>query len=143
MARVALGPHRSGPRIALDDTTRCAPCAQATLAEVTDTVLVPARVIVRHRTRIGTDEDGVAEYGWSTVYDGPGIWSDLREVEDDDAAGSVTQTARVTVGALDVKLETTASVWDEDRRRWDVTAATTNAEGGITIDVTRRVDNDA
>lgn len=144
MARVALGPNRSGPRVALDDTTtRCAPCAQLAAGDVTEPVLVPARVIVRHRTKTGTDDDGVAEYGWDTVYDGPGIWTDLVEMEDDDATGATTQVAGVTIGPLEVKLETTASVWDEDRRRWDVTAAVTKAEGGVSIDVSRRIDNDA
>jgi len=142
MVRSVLGRNPGGVRTVLDSAVdRCAPCS---VAPVEDLVVaeVTGRVIVRHRTRTGIDAEGVAEYGWSTVYDGPGVWSALLELEDDDGSGALTQAATVTIGAMDVKLETTASVWDEDRRRWDVVSAVTDPTGGLVIDVTRRVDAD-
>lgn len=144
MVRVALGQRLGGVQIALDGvgSARCVPCsAVPTLTdEVAETT---GRIIVRHRTRTGVDDDGVPEYGWATVYDGPGMWSEVRAVEDDDAAGASTETATVTVPPLEVVLETTASVWDDQQRRWVVTGSTTGQAGGVVIDVTRRVDSDA
>lgn len=141
MVRVALGPHRGGVQIALDGATqRCAPCSAA--VDPAAVVEVTGRVIVRHRTRTGVDDDGVPEYGWDTVYDGPGVWSAVRSVEDDDASGVSTETATVTVPALDTKLEATASVWDDVPRRWVVTGFTTGQAGGVVVEVSRRVDSD-
>jgi hypothetical protein len=142
VVRVALGRHRGGVRIALDDTTqRCAPCS-ATAVDAVSVVDITGRVIVRHRTRTGVDDEGVAEYDWVSVYDGPGVWSAVRSVEDDDASGASTETATVTVPALETPLETTASVWDDVPRRWVVTGSTTGQAGGVVIKVSRRVDAD-
>jgi hypothetical protein len=142
VVRIALGRNRGGVRVVLDSAAAgCVPCSTGplepeTASEVTD------RVIVRHRTRIGTDDEGITEYGWATVYDGQGVWSEIQVTEDDDAAGAATETATVTVPALESALETTASVWDHLQRKWTVTSAVTGQAGGSVISVVRRVDTD-
>lgn len=122
-------------------TQRCAPCPPPiTDPDILDQLI--GRVIVRHRTKTGTDDDGVAEYGWTTVYDGPASWSPQRTTEDDPAAGNATEITQVTIPILDQALETTASVWDHDQQRWTVTATTTGPIGW-TLDLAREVDHDA
>lgn len=140
MVRVVLGAHSGGVQVALDDRSSvCAPCS--VVAEPVPVEDLAQRVIVRHRTRIEINDDGVPLYGWSTAYDGPGIWSAVAVVEDDDAAGMATETATVTVPTLEGGLETTAHVWDHEQHQWTVTA-TVVAAGSVALTVTRRVDAD-
>lgn len=142
MVRAMLGRNPGGVRTVLDSAAdRCAPCS---VTPVEDLVVaeVTGRVIVRHRTRTEFDTDGVPTYDWATVYDGPGVWSAVNSVEDDDASGAATETATVAVPPLEEALATTATVWDDGRRRWVVTAAMTNQAGGVQLSVTRRVDGD-
>ena len=143
MVRAVLG-HRcdGGVRVVLDGPSdRCVPCGTA--APDAETVVeVTGRVIVRHRVKVRADDDGVPEYEWVTLYDGPGVWSAVTSTEDDDAAGAATETATVTVPALGGALATTATVWDDQRRRWVVTAAVTDQAGGVLVSVSRRVDGD-
>lgn len=144
MVRVGLdggcGPR--GLRIGLDGLdTRCAPCPPP----ATDPVVVEditGRVIVRHRTETGRDDDGIAAYGWVTVYDGPGIWSPVRSTETGDAAGQSVEFSTVGVPSLEDPLETTASVWDHHRRKWTVVGTATTPGGGVTMAVERMVDAD-
>jgi hypothetical protein len=142
VARAVLGRHRGGVQVVLDGVAdRCVPCSTAPPA---DSVVaeVTGRVIVRHRARTGFDTEGVPAYGWSTVYDGPGVWSAVTSAEDDDASGAATESATVVVPPLEDALATTATVWDDGRRRWVVTAAMTDQAGGVVLSVTRRVDGD-
>lgn len=140
MVRVALGPHSGGLQVALDDrTSGCVPCSA--VAEPIPVEDLATRVIVRHRTRTGVDDDGIPAYGWATVYDGPGVWSKVGVVEDDDAGGAATETATVTVPTLQGGLETTAHVWDHEQHQWTVTGTVVGA-GAVVITVTRRVDAD-
>ena len=142
MVRAVLGRHSDGVQVALDSVTeRCRP-VPTELVEDSVVAEVTGRVIVRHRTQIGADDDGVPEYDWVTVFDGPGVWSQVTSVEDDDASGAATETATVAVPALGVALATTATVWDDSHRRWVVTQASTNQAGGIALSITRLVDGD-
>jgi hypothetical protein len=143
MVRAVLGRHSGGLQIALDNQLerRCAPTATE-LAEDSVVAEVIGRVIVRHRTRTGVDADGVPEYDWVTAYDGPGVWSAVTSVEDDDGSGAATETATVAVPDLADPLATTATVWDTQQYRWVVTGAKTDQAGGVLISVTRRVDGD-
>jgi hypothetical protein len=144
MPRLALDGDcgRARVRIALDDTTlRCAPCA----APITDPDILDelaGRVIVRHRTQTGTDDDGTPEYGWATLYDGPGYWSDHTIIETSDAAGTGTETATVRVPPFETDLGTAASVWDHNETRWTVTSVTTSPIGDTLINLERVVDSD-
>lgn len=141
MVRAVLG-RRGGVRAVLDSAIdRCVPCSPAPME---DSVVaeVTGRVIVRHRVRTGFDADGVAEFEWVTAYDGAGVWSGVRSVEDDDGSGAATETATVAVPRLEEALATTATLWDVDRRRWVVTEMTHDQAGGLVLNVTRRVDGD-
>lgn len=142
MVRVALGAHSGGLRVALDDCgAGCVPCSVVPAPVPVEDLTV--RVIVRHRARTGFDDDGVPVYGWTTIFDGAAIWSNIKIQEDDDAAGAATETATVTVPPLGQELETTANVWDDQQRKWTVDAATTSPAGGVVINVSRVVDADA
>lgn len=142
MVRVVLGQHAGGVQVALDGPEqRCQPCSVATEVDLEAVAEVTGRVIVRQRTEIGTDEDGVPEYDWATIYDGPGVWSPITTAEDDDAAGIGTETATVVVPALEETLETTASVWDAHQHRWTVTGHSSGL-AGVTLSVSRQVDSD-
>lgn len=144
MTRIALdgGCGRGKVRVALDTTARaCAPCA----SPETDRTIVDEleqRVIVRHRTQTGEDDDGTPEYGWATLYDGPSYWSDTLIVENNDAAGTSTETATVRIPPGETNLDTAASVWDHNQTRWTVTSVTTTLPGDTTIAVERITDSD-
>jgi hypothetical protein len=144
MPRLALDGDcgRARVRIALDNTTqRCAPCT----APITDPDILDeltGRVIVRHRTQTGTDADGTPEYGWATLYDGPGYWSDHTTVETSDAAATGIEIATVRIAPLDDDLGTAASVWDHNETRWTVASVTTSPLGDTLINLERVVDSD-
>lgn len=145
MARIALdgGCGRGRVRIALDNPGACCtPCGPpaSTNPDIVDELA--QRVIIRHRTQTGEDADGVPEYGWDTLYDGPAYWSDLLTAEDSDASAIGTETATVRVPPFPVDLGTAASVWDHNRVKWTVTSVTTTLTGDTTIAVERIVDSD-
>ena len=142
MVRIALGncPDATHTRIVLEGAgnTYCAPCPPAPDPTTLEAQDARGRVIIRDRTEIDIDDDGIAQYGWTTVYDGDGIWSTITTTENDDTAGVATQTATVTIAALDTELSTSASLWDYNQRRWSITSTV----GGTVLTITRPVDDD-
>jgi hypothetical protein len=147
MVRAVLGGHcctpTAGVRVVLSATgVECAPCAAALEVPTEVTEQITGRVIVRHRIELGADDDGVVEYGWTTLYDGPAIWSDIVTTENDDASGTATRTATITLPKPDAELETTASVWDHNRTRWTVTSETAGTAGGLVLSLEQIIDAD-
>lgn len=142
-ARPCCSPITSGLRAVLSDTgVECEPCTPVTDTPIEVTEQISGRVIVRHRVKTGTDDDGIVEYGWSTLYDGPAVWSDIVATENDDASGVATRTATITIPKPDTDLETTASVWDHNRERWTITGQRTGTAGGMTLSLEQITDTD-
>lgn len=148
MVRVALDGRTcctptAGVRVVLSATgVECAPCTPVVDVPIETTEQISGRVIIRHRVKTGTDDDGVAEYGWSTLYDGPAIWSDIVATENDDASGVATRTATITIPKPEIELETTASVWDHNRERWTITSQRTGTAGGMVLSIEQILDAD-
>ena len=140
--RIALDscPSTTGTRIVLEShgNTYCAPCPPAPDPTTPAAQEARGRVIIRDRVEIDIDDDGIAQYGWTTIYDGDSIWSPITTTENDDTAGVATQTATVTIPELDTQLSTSASLWDHNQHRWSITR--TIADTVLTI--TRPVDDD-
>lgn len=91
-------------------------------------------VEIRQRTTVGWDADGVPQYDWVTVYDGPCLSYQQRS-EFDDEAGFTIVKARLSV-AYPHQVPESSIVITNGKHRWRVTAANLGA-GGITLDMNR------
>lgn len=146
---------RDAARVLLDDDRHpggCTPCAGPDSDSTLDGPAMPGwHLRLRQRTRQGFDPEGNELYGWVDVWAGEarvtstnrGLALNQGRQETSDATGtSFATVTAMLVGVGDLEVTETAVAWDDDARRWEITAVE-QTPGGVRLDLERVADDAA
>lgn len=91
---------------------------------------------VRRRVRTGYDADGVAQFDWTTLVEGPSIMWTEREEFDARSGMSETRAKATLLYGGNAEVTETAGVWVDGSTQWRVTAVR-QVPGRLEFDLSR------